>query len=152
MNKKGISPVIATVLLITIALILAVIIFLWARNFIGEKVQKFGEPIENSCSEISFDADVSLSDGNLALDVVNKGNIPLYGIEVRMKEDGGVINIGSAGRTIANGQTEQFTLSDIYEDLDVGTELVLVPVIIGESGDMKKAYVCDQKFGLSRTI
>lgn len=152
MNKKGVSPVIATVLLITIALLLAVVIFFWARNFIGEKTQKFGEPIENSCDQIKFDADVSLSGSSLAVDVVNKGNVPLYGIEVRKKEDGGIVNVGSAGKTVDNGQTESLSVDTSSADLTTGSQLVLVPVIIGESGNLKKAYTCDQKFGLDRTI
>ena len=42
-GKKGLSPIIATVLLIVITLIIAMIIFLWAKNFIGEKTKKFND-------------------------------------------------------------------------------------------------------------
>ena len=44
-KKRGLSPVIASVLLILLVLVLASIIFLWARGFIGEQIEKFGEPI-----------------------------------------------------------------------------------------------------------
>ena len=44
-EKRGLSPVIATVLLVGIALVLASIVFLWAKNFIGEAVTKEGREI-----------------------------------------------------------------------------------------------------------
>lgn len=41
-NKRGLSPIIATVLLIFLVLILASIVFLWARGFFSEQLEKGG--------------------------------------------------------------------------------------------------------------
>ena len=40
MNKKAVSPIISTVLLIMIVIILAIIILLWSRGFIKEAITK----------------------------------------------------------------------------------------------------------------
>jgi len=61
MGKKGVSPIIATVLLISIALVLALIIFLWARSFTSEQLQKFDEPVENACENVHFEAEADAS-------------------------------------------------------------------------------------------
>ena len=45
-GKRGLSPVIASVLLIALVLVLASIIFMWARGFISEQIEKFGNPVE----------------------------------------------------------------------------------------------------------
>ena len=39
-NKKAVSPMISTVLLIMIAIIIAIIILIWGRGFIKEKLDK----------------------------------------------------------------------------------------------------------------
>src|SRR3990167_7699134 len=69
-NKKGISPVIATVLLITISIILIAIIFIWARGSITETKVKFGEDVKNVCTEVSLEPNLV----NSNLDIVNTGS------------------------------------------------------------------------------
>ncbi|MBU0761307.1 MAG: hypothetical protein KJ858_06510, partial [Nanoarchaeota archaeon] len=61
-KRRALSPVIATVLLIAIALVLAVIIFLWARSFIGEGLEKDGRAIDKACENVVFNADASVSE------------------------------------------------------------------------------------------
>jgi flagellin-like protein len=139
-TKRGLSPVIATTLLVSIALVLAMIIFIWARSFIGEALQKDlgGGPeiIDTACSELSFVAETS--SGYLTIE--NTGNVPIYGVEIKKVALGSVESkeILSQG-TIANGESAQVALS-----ASVGDELNVVPVIIGQSqsGNAKKQYSC----------
>jgi len=141
-NKRGLSPVIATVLLISIALILAVIIFLWARSFVSEKVQKFSAPIENACPDISFEAEADVAQSKI--NVVNRGTVALYGIEVRKVSAGTVEGaLSFPDSTIADGETSSVTVANINE----GDELLIVPIILGEAKGSKKAYTCDEKYG-----
>ena len=69
-KKKGLSPVIATTLLILMAVIIALIIFLWVKAFVGEKIQKDvgsgPEAIENFCTadQLQFSANAVLVNGN----------------------------------------------------------------------------------------
>ena len=83
-EKKGISPLIATVLLIAIALTLALAIFMWAKTWVGEKIEKDigGGPqaIEMFCEDVSFEARVK-GDGEVT--ITNIGNIPIYNVEVK---------------------------------------------------------------------
>ena len=81
-NKKGMSPVVATVLLITISIIVIAIIFIWARSAIQEGDLKFGEPIKTACEDLSLDID--LVGNNLA--VVNLGNrVALHSVVLKDK-------------------------------------------------------------------
>src|SRR3989338_2982621 len=86
LNRSGLSPVIATVLLISITLILAAIIFIWARSVVKEKTEKFGEPIENFCQEVNFEAEADSS----SVFIINRGNVGLYGVDVRKRSSGGI--------------------------------------------------------------
>ncbi len=78
-GKKGLSPVIASVLMILLVLVLAIIIFLWARGFIGEQISKFGKPIEETCGNINFDI---FRDGS-ELEIVNKGNVDIRHLDIK---------------------------------------------------------------------
>jgi len=142
MNKKGVSPVIATVLLIMIAIILAIIILLWANQFLNrEKLTKFGgEAIENACDRIQFTAEAIQADRKIY--VINEGNVPLFGLKVTKKGLGLTSNLGTFTfdntiRIGENGQTEEF-------DIPPG-ELIISPVLIGESTDVKRTYVCENQ-------
>ncbi len=150
MNKKGVSPIVATVLLIVLGLVLASIIFLWAKSFIAEKTEKFNEPIENSCKsdQLVYEADAYYfaDDGKTYIDIVNKGNIGLYGLEVRLIGEGSVVGVGvgivSSGRSIPTGATET-KLEVSSEDLQ-GKEILVLPVLLGENGDREVSYTCEE--------
>jgi flagellin-like protein len=140
MKKRGLSPIIATVLLISMALLLAVIIFIWARSFIGEKAQKFGEPVEFSCEDVNFDAEIYGG----SVHIVNRGNVPIYGVELKQKGAGSVKGVELfEGSTIGNGET-----GTVGEGIG-GGEFVVVPVVLGEAASGTKAFKCDDKFGLT---
>ena len=80
MNKRGISPVVATVLLITISIILIAIIFIWAKGTVTDVQVKFGEDINNVCNDISLDISVV----GTTIDVVNNGGrVSVWGVALR---------------------------------------------------------------------
>lgn len=142
MNRRGVSPVIATVLLVLVAIVLASIIFVWAKSFIGEKAQKSGEPLEASCGRISFEAEAFETENKIYL--VNRGNVPIYGIEVRKKGLGSEVRVGLFNqKTIGNGETGEIDLNQQGASVREGDELIIVPIVLGESGDDTKAYTCD---------
>ena len=58
-KKRGISPVIATTLLIALVIIIFVIVFMWFRSTLKPAILKFGENIELACEKVSFSADYS---------------------------------------------------------------------------------------------
>jgi flagellin-like protein len=139
MEKKGISPVIATILLILIAVIIAAIIFVWAKTFVGEQTLKFDKAIELSCKDIVFQAEAFA--GEQKLYIVNQGTVPLYGMEISKKGLGSVKNVGKFDKNIDRGETSTIDLTSY--GLSTGDQLVVVPIIIGQQGENKKAYTCD---------
>ena len=58
MEKRALSPVITTVLLILVAIILALLIWFWARSAIGEQISKFDgnsdRPIDEVCNLVNL--------------------------------------------------------------------------------------------------
>lgn len=82
-NERGLSPVVASTLMILLVLVLAAMIFLWARGFISEHIEKFGNPIEAACASIDFKAEKVGTD----LHVINRGDIDIRHLDV-MKFDG----------------------------------------------------------------
>lgn len=141
-KKRGISPVVATSLLVSITLILAAIIFFWARGFIGEAIEKNDRAIEYSCERVEFF--VEAREGTLT--VQNVGSVPIYAIEMRVKGKGEIKEIGrvQGGGTIGNGQTGAFRLPS---GASVGNTIIAVPILVGETSTGRTTYVCDAKYG-----
>lgn len=139
-NKKGLSPIIASVLLILIVMVLAALIFVWAKGFVGEKVMKNKEVIENSCPQINIKAEAYAGE----VHVSNDGAIPIYGLEIIKKTLGsssgsGVLPFDS---TVVSGATGNIEFpSNVLE----GDSITVLPVILGESGTNKKSYTCSDK-------
>lgn len=138
MNKKGLSPVIATVLLIALAVILASLVFLWANSLLKEKAQKFGEPADRSCSAIVFDAEISDS----SLLIVNKGDVPLYGIDLQKKTESSVENVLSENKGIRIGESASLDLSET--SLGAGDQIIVIPSILGATSQGTAPVICDE--------
>uniref|UniRef100_A0A7C5PAR3 Archaeal Type IV pilin N-terminal domain-containing protein n=1 Tax=Thermodesulfobium narugense TaxID=184064 RepID=A0A7C5PAR3_9BACT len=161
-EKRGLSPVIATVLLIAIVIVLALIIFMWAKGFFKEKTQKFNEPIENSCQRVIFQAEV-FSDGNNKgyIDAQNEGNIPIHGFELFKKENGEITGIGSVifsqsgveGEEIVlyGGENGRINIDYLATSIKSGDNIQLVPILIGLKGNEYQVFTCDKKYGVDIT-
>jgi flagellin-like protein len=140
MNKKAISPVIATVLLISLVVVLASIIFLWARAFIPETIQKFGSPIADSCASVVFEASYS----NGVVTIQNNGNVPIYSIQVGIKKGFSVEYSEVTPATIVTGGTGDYDVSGASIETD--DELIIVPVLLGKTSNGElKGYACSDE-------
>ena len=81
-RKRGVSPVVATVLLITMAIVLIAIIYIWARAAIGEGITKSSEGITNVCDKVSLD--ITLDKVNGRANIANTGaSVTVYGVALR---------------------------------------------------------------------
>ncbi len=146
MKKRGVSPVIATVMLIAIVIILAAIVFLWAQGFLTERSQKFGGPAEDSCGKINFEVE-AIDDSGSSEDkvyIVNRGNVPIYGVELRKKGTGFIKSVGVFERTITVGDTG---FIELPEEFVKGDKMVVVPIILTDFGGAKKAFSCEVDAG-----
>ena len=151
-NRRGVSPVIATILLISIVVVLAIIIFIWARAFVTEKAQKFDRAIELSCDDVNFEAGVFYEPnleppppGQYFLDIVNRGDVPIYGLVIKDFTDPGTVIKKTTLQqgTITIGQTESIPLDEVSPE----DQLLVVPMILGETEAAKVAHTCTDNFG-----
>ena len=145
LNKKGVSPVIATVLLIGMVIVLGLIIFLWMRSLAQETITKFeGENIELACDKVEFTA--SKVGDQLT---ISNGNVPIFDFAIKISINGGYDTIDASElfgndwpRTGLNmGKVFSSTSSQIQ-----GKEITLIPILLGksESGNQKK-FTCNEK-------
>lgn len=132
-NKRGISPIIATVLLISMIVIIAIIIFLWARGFLKEAVMKNSKGAEQNCKEVNLETSLS---GNL-LSVINRGNVPVNGLYVE-KTNAGRVEVQKFEKAgLGLGKAGEFDLVGNYDKVEI------VPVILGTVKNIKTSYVCE---------
>ena len=148
-KKRGISPVIATVLLVAMVVVIGLIIFLWFRGITEEAVTKFGGTnIELVCEDVEFLSDYSAAG---ILSISNIGNVPIFGMKARISEQGGyeTLNIGDLsvgwpdiglrqGGTFSGNLMEEFAGAD---------QVLLIPVLMGTSAQGEQTYVCEDKYG-----
>lgn len=155
MKKKGVSPVITTVLLILIVLIIALIVFLWLRSFIQEPITKFGgKNVELVCADIVFQASYSGDE----LHISNTGNIPLYDFQIQLFGDGEKSTILLKEKANSDENCED---DDCFPEIGLNPgavysqsiqfgdyeKIIISPVLWGTSDSGRKDYVCDEKYG-----
>lgn len=91
-SKKAVSEVIAVVFLIALSMLLASLLFVWARGFLTEQIELNGKPIEEVCKEVFFDVggeyvNDSTGAGNFSLQVVNRGNADIRGFDIKFLKE-----------------------------------------------------------------
>ena len=137
MRKKGVSPVIATVLLIAMVVVIGLIIFLWFQGMTQESITKFeGTNIELVCNDVSFDA--SYSGGELS---INNGNVPIYRMKLKIIQDGSYDTVDVDG---FDGLSQGGSFSG---SINIGSSenIILIPVLLGSSERGERTFVCDEK-------
>lgn len=154
MEKGGVSPVIATVILVGIVMALSIIVFFWFRSFVHESNLKFGKDVSLSCQYATFSAHYSPSDNTLQLS--NTGNVPIYSFSVQMNQGSGAHTTGDISTLAATtwppfGLAEGGTFSGGLNMPSGTTGLILTPVLRGAlKNGQQKSYTCDTvKYGES---
>jgi flagellin-like protein len=144
-NKRGLSPVVATVLLITMVIVIGLIIFLWLRGLNEEVITKFGEKnIRLVCDEVEFTADY---DG-VNLYISNIGNVPIYRVMLKIEGDGShstenIEDISTGWPSTGLNQGGAFSgVVNLF-----GNEATIIPVLIGNSEKGKKSHTCEERVG-----
>ncbi len=151
-NSKGLSPVIATTLLIAIVVVIGLIIFLWFRGMVGDYGEKFGKNIELVCEDVVMYA--SYYDG--ILDISNDGNVPIYKMNVKIAEEGGYTTkeLGEFADWPETGLNQGGVFSDnVASEVYSAETITLIPILIGtsEKGN-KKTFVCNERYGYEITL
>lgn len=133
-NKKSVSPVIATVLLISIVVVVSLLIFIWASNFFGEVGKKLGKSAEQVCGEINLDAGTE----GTVLSVINNGNVPIYSIDVAKTGSGSIVvqNLEKIG--LGQGDAQEFEIGSGYDEIE------LTPIILVQVKNGQEPYSCNK--------
>ena len=147
MKKRGISPVIATVLLVAMVIVIGLIIFLWVRGFQGEAITKFGGTnIELICLDVTFEA----SYAGTTIYLQNLGNIPIFEMQAKIFRDGShetldfndILNWPETG--LPRGSVFSGDLGNSFSGAE---KVILIPVLRGTSKSGEKRHVCEEQDG-----
>ncbi len=144
MNKRGISPVIATVLLIAMVVVIGSIVFLWFRGMVQEEGTKFGKNVKLVCDDVNFEASYS----GVILSIVNTGTIPIYRMKLKILKEGSHETKDLAGNWPGLGLNQGGTFSgDISSEVEGANKIIVLPVLMGSSSEGKKSYICEEQYG-----
>ena len=145
-DSRGLSPVIASVMMILLVLVLAALIFLWARGFMYEQVEKFGKPIEQLCDSVDFEIQRIGGD----LDVVNRGDVSIRYLEIEMSK-GGDSTIEEFNFQVDAGESVRDQATLLMDGNVVPDEIVAYPVLLGnvKGGSSNSPFTC---LGAGKTI
>ena len=142
-NYRGISPVIATVLLIAMVVVIGLIVFLWFRGMVVEEAIKFEKNIKLNCPDVNFEASYS----GEVLSILNRGNVGIYKMKLKIFREGSYETEDlSNWPELGLGQGGTF-LADIGDEVEGASKIVLIPVLMGSSGEGKKTYICEDQYG-----
>jgi len=158
MDERGISPLIATVMLVSISVAAAGTVYIWLQGFIGEQTDKGGAPIERSCDQLKFTAEISNDNNEKTLIINNGGNIPIKQLYIKaFNPDGSTIiyeksparDSDSHIPAIFTGSVVKILIKDIYDSQ--ATKMEVIPVLYGtgtKSKQPKIGFCPDQKIEL----
>lgn len=149
-GKRGVSPVIATVLLVGMVIVTGLIVFTWIRGLSQEAITKFGgQNIELSCKDVSIDG--SYSNGQLSIS--NPGNVPVYGIKLKISGTG--ISDTKNIRDLTDWPLYGIDRGGAFSgdiNLDGASEVTLIPVLVGDSESGRRSFTCDGSDGFKIQI
>ncbi|MFA4952985.1 MAG: archaellin/type IV pilin N-terminal domain-containing protein [Candidatus Pacearchaeota archaeon] len=156
-QKKSLSPVIATVLLIAMVIVIGLIVFMWMRGSVKEVIYKFlDKNIELSCADVSFDVEYSNDGANGNLYVVNNGDVPIKDFKVQVITGGTKtsFNLNREGIIfdgIRSGNGENVDVNG--QNIETADEILVIPILEGRTdAGTQKYYVCDERYGEKRYI
>jgi flagellin-like protein len=150
MQKKALSPIITTILLVLIAIILAVIIFVWAVAFRGEQITKFyggeAKDIRLSCDSVLFSAELSGS----SISIVNTGDVPIYRFDIQTQ---GNVNSEIIPVTTESSRVNPGQAATIAAPNTQGVnELHIIPIFLGTDKDGKEKEASCISSGMEQVI
>lgn len=152
-NKKAVSPVISTVLLIMIVIILAIIILAWSRGFVKEIITKEiagnKKRVNEFCLEVKMNPIVN-EDNTFGFG--NTGNIPIYAYLLKLElkdlgksdtikiknQEGGAVN---PGHSVIVKDSRVSSYSN-YESIKI------IPILLGTADSNVREFQCPELSGL----
>ena len=134
-SRQGISPLIATVLLIGLTVTVALTVILWGRSYIQERAAKEGALSEKqlTCKMISFTATQSYQQsGEVHLVLKNKEDISIDKFTFRI--EGSAAEPKERYDTLPSLATKEYILSFTEDELQNIDQVFIVPWLRVASG------------------
>ena len=137
-GKHGLSPVIASVLMILLVLTLASLVFAWARGFVEDRGERVAGDLSAAelCRAVDFDVViVDHVDDNYNFEVVNRGNVNISSLKFRIFPGGDSNIVNSAIGVLAGGAVVgSVALSGVIDRVEALS--VLSGDLVGSSDDV----------------
>ena len=132
-NKKAISPLIATILLIGFAIAIAILVWLWYGNVVNGTLEKMSASNDAKmlCSTyVKYNIkSICLLGSNLVINIENKG-VNIDDFKITMTGDTSKTDTATLGMSLSSSQTKQINAP--YNNANIGalSKAVVTPVII----------------------
>jgi len=137
-ENRGLSPLIASVFLIVLALVISSLVYSWSYNFLDENDDVKGLSAEELCSAVDFSVVVVSSlGGEYDLEVLNRGNINISSLKFKAYSGGDSRIVDSNMGILAGGSV---TGSVILGSVD---HVEALPVLKGELIGEASEIVCE---------
>lgn len=132
--RKGVSPIIATIILIAITVTLGFIVYNSSNEFIAQLAPA------PYCDKVSFEAGIHQEKGVYFIEATNTGNEIIEGFNLQIKDNLDNIDVQKIDLVLNPGQSisQQINL----ENLD-SKQLSLIPIIKNAEG---QSLACDNIF------
>ena|SRR3989344_639553 len=135
--KRGVSPIIATVILIAMAVMVGFIVYGFGNGFITQL-----SPAPD-CTGVVFYAGIyKVSDSAYSLEVDNNGNVPISGFQL-------IVSDASLGQTdseeikVEVKAAESLSKEIMLDESPIGKDIAIIPIIKNAKGEDK---VCSEEF------
>jgi len=143
MNKKAISQVVSSMLLIVMVVTMAGIIIFWSKGITGEAITIHGQNVELVCHDVFFEFNYN----NGVLSIINSGNVDIYSIKliIHTQDNSEAVDIKNLNsKWPEKGLTQGGIFSeDVSFNADV-REVHLLPILRGDTeSEKQKEYVCE---------
>lgn len=151
-QKRGMSDLVSTVLLVSSAIAIAILIFLWISHSSKEETEKSADigTAEQICKDIEIKiTQASLSSGNsISLGVENLQNTKITALRVRI-ENADNVEVKKVEGEISGYETIHTSLTPTKVTISSGTKIKVIPEITLQSPDIKSAeagwWLCSDK-------
>ena len=151
-EKRGVSPMVATILLVAMVFVIALIVFLWFRGLTQEAVTKFDKNAEIVCNEVAFQASYS----NGVLGISNSGNVPIYDLKVKLSQASSsqTLNLRDMVSSWPQFGLVQGGAFSSNINTQGATQITVIPVLLGSvKSGQEKTYICNEaKYGYSVSV
>jgi flagellin-like protein len=157
-NKKGVSPVVSTVLLIMIVIILAIIILIWSLGLIKEAITKevggVTKSIDQYCVDVQNEIQPNVNPDGNSFGFTNTGSVPIYSfnLKLNLKDSGksSTIEITPEKGAVNPGYNVMINTADYgLESYDSYEKITIIPVLLGSKSKSggTEPYTCADRYG-----